>query len=330
MPIKQREILKLAERVESLTNQMDELEYEKNVTKRMRNVILREFGKRVEDLKVEPFEVMLKKVQDKAIEVLTKELGEELNKNIEVLIIELMKDFRKEFNEFQEEKDKENKGMIGDFRKEISEMNNILEKKVALMEEDLFKRTNEIDDNMEGLSKSVREVMKDLRIKVSAMKNEMDSHSDKLKKLEEESAKSGNKLEGLEKDVGAIDLEKEIGYLDRRFGQEIDSMKKEVKELRSFNKTLMDKDITKIWDKVDSIEKGTEVDSKKMKAEIAELKEFKLKRKTAIPEVVTKIEMLEKKVEKIEPKKVDKGLDRIDELERLVNEALKAGKGGKK
>lgn len=320
MPLKEREILELAERVETLTNKMDELEYNKNVTKRMRNVILREFGKRVDEIKVEPFEVMLKKVQDKATETVKRDLGSELNKNFEALIVELMKDFEKELMKEQEKRDKENKTTIITFQKEMTEMKNILEKKVAIMEEDLFKKTTEVDGNMEELSKSIKEAMKNIKIKSNVLKEEIDAHSEKLKNIDYNSIELNKKVEKLSKDLGSVDLDKEIGYLNKRFSQDIAKITTDINSLKAFDRTLLEKDIATIWDEIEGIKANKHLEKERAKEELEQVKT-----KIGKPLITKKI--VPKRIE--EKVKADKKLGRIDDLEKLINEAFKIGKRGK-
>lgn len=357
MALKEREILELAERVESLTNKMGELEYDKNVTKRMRNVILREFGKRVEDIKIEPFEVMLKRVQDKTVQTVKQDLAVELNKNFETVLVQLMKEFRSDFTREQDKRDKDNKQTITTFSREMTDMKNILEKKVALMEEEMFKKSTEMDSDMEGLSKSIKEAMKGIKIKVSALDEKLSGHTDRLKAMTDDSALLSKRIDKVNKDVHDQNPQKELNYLGKRLDSELSKIATDISSLRAFDKTIIEKDIAKIWDEIESVKSDTTVEAlrkaiedkdqelnsirsdlqstKDRMAKTAEAKDKQLEDlKAGLEDAKGRIAKasdlkpaIKKLLPKLSPKKDTKEASRMEDLEKLINDAFKIGRG---
>jgi hypothetical protein len=136
---------------------MDELEYDKQHTLRIRNVVMRELGKRAADLKTEPFEVMLEKVRKSAEATLKKELSEELNVTCERIIIELISDFRNDFSKKVNEIDKENAKRTKKVEEDVQKTTEILEKKVAMAEDELLKQSRDLEKDFEKVRSGIRQ-----------------------------------------------------------------------------------------------------------------------------------------------------------------------------
>lgn len=283
--VSEKDVLKLVDRVQTLTENMDELEYDKQHALRIRNVVMRELGKRAADLKTEPFEVMLEKVRKSAEATLKKELGEELNVTCERIIIELISDFRNDFSKKVNEMDKENAKRVKKVEEDVQKTTEILEKKVAMAEDELLKQSRDLEKEFEKVRSGMGGVVNEIKSKLQAQEASIEQlTTDKTMKTE-------------------------ISKLRTRVNKDLDALNDKVKE---FEKSI--KSLDEFRDEM-----------KKSISEINQLQKDINTIRSGISKApsTTDIKKLEAKVSKIETKpKHAVDLDRVEELERLVMKAL--------
>jgi len=343
----EKELMRLMKQVQAVTQKMDELEYDKNTSKRMRNVILREFGKKVEELKIDPFEVMLDKVEKKSTEEVRKSLSQELTNSFEYLIVELVKDFRKEFTKELNNSQKVNQKQIEKMEKDMNDLNSILEKKVAIMEEDMFKKVSELDDKNEEVKGNVKKLLKKIQARINTIDSNLSSEGNTIKEIKKElgqTSKLSDKLDkrvaSIEKDFVSLDVDKKIENSVKEINTEFQRIKKELKtdinSLKNAGRTLLEKDISHIWKEIEGLKKIVSTDD--LEKEVKQLRKEKEQLEKDIDALIEDGDFFEKEINSLRKElenlkdqfemKPTKMVDKIEKLEKEM-EPIKSKKVAK-
>lgn len=343
--MKQSQITQLMDKVENLNSKLDQLEYDKVHTSRIKNVVMRELGKRAEVLQVDPYEVAMQKVQKRAEESVSNTLRGELKDFSEKVITSLISDFRREFQRELGGTTSKTEERWTQIQRDFEGFVKIMEKKLAMTDESLAARDSElkakIEDSLEymkGLLEKEKKAMAKAESRIKSIEDDrrvLDELSRLKETFENKVERDNARHERLERQITELssrdikkDLQDEFAKITNDI-KKLESLSRRIDALdasvggvayqRDINDRLsevnkkMESELSGLRKEVSSATKKTAVDIKSILRETGPVKsDIK-----ELPYVVNKIEKLEKKVDSFPD------MDRVTALEKLVNDALK-------